>query len=40
MGESWEDVDWDGVRHRTCVNQELGTFYRLMYQSMVTIAGR
>jgi hypothetical protein len=20
VGESWEDVNWDGVEHRTCVN--------------------
>jgi hypothetical protein len=28
VGESWEDVNWDGIRHQTYVNQELGMFYR------------
>jgi hypothetical protein len=40
VGESWEDVNWDGIRHRTCVNQELGTFCRLLYLGMVKIADR
>jgi hypothetical protein len=40
MGESWEDVNCDGVGHQTCVNQELGTFYHLLYPGMVTVAGQ
>jgi hypothetical protein len=40
VGESWEDVNWDGTGHRTCVNQELGTFVRLLYPGMVHDAGK
>jgi hypothetical protein len=29
-------VNLDGVRHRTYVNQELGTFYHLFYPGVVT----
>jgi hypothetical protein len=32
-----EDVNWDGVRHRTYVDQELGTFCRLLYPGVVTV---
>jgi hypothetical protein len=39
MGESWEDVNWDGVEHRTCINQELGMFCHILYQGMVTAGG-
>jgi hypothetical protein len=40
VGESWEDINWDGIGHRTCVNQELGMFCHLLYASMVTAVGR
>jgi hypothetical protein len=40
MGESWEDVNWDGVGHRTYVNEELGTFCCLLYPGMVTAGDR
>jgi hypothetical protein len=40
MGESRDDVNWDGIGHRTCINQELGMFCRLLYPGMVTVAGR
>jgi hypothetical protein len=36
VDESWEDVNWDGVGHRTYINQEMGTFCRLLYLGMVT----
>jgi hypothetical protein len=36
----WEDVNWDGEQHRTCINTELGTFCRLLYTSMVTAGGQ
>jgi hypothetical protein len=36
VGESWED----GEGHQTCVNQELGTLYRLLYSGIVTVASR
>jgi hypothetical protein len=39
VGESWEDVNWDSVRHQTYVNQELGMFYRLLYPGMVITGG-
>jgi hypothetical protein len=29
-GSQWEDVNWNGQRHRTCVNTELGTFCQLL----------
>jgi hypothetical protein len=38
VGESWEDINWNNVRHRTYVNQELGTFCHLLYLGMVTLA--
>jgi hypothetical protein len=38
VGESWEDVNWDGVGHHTSVIQELGTFSCLLYPGVV-IAG-
>jgi hypothetical protein len=40
VGKSWEDIKWDREGHRTCVNHELGTFYRLLYSGMVTVGGR
>jgi hypothetical protein len=41
VGEhQWEDVNWNGEGHRTCINMELGTFYRLLYHGMVTVGGR
>jgi hypothetical protein len=40
MSESWEDVNWDGEEHQTCVNYELGTFCRLLYPGMVAVAGK
>jgi hypothetical protein len=40
VGESWEDIDWDGDEHRTCANQELGMFCHLLYPRMVTVVGR
>jgi hypothetical protein len=40
VGESWEDVNWDGKGYRTYVNQELGMFYRLLYSGLVTVACR
>jgi hypothetical protein len=27
VGEhQWEDINWNGEGHRTCINMELGTF--------------
>jgi hypothetical protein len=41
IGEcQWEDLNWNGEGHRTCINTELGTFCRLLYPSMVTVGGR
>jgi hypothetical protein len=40
VGESWEDIKWDGEGHRTCVNHELVTFCHLLYSGMVTVAGQ
>jgi hypothetical protein len=40
VGESRDDVNWDDIGHRTCINQELGTFCRLLYPGMVTVVGR
>jgi hypothetical protein len=40
MGESWEDVNWEGKGHRTYVSHELGTFCRLLYPGMVTVADK
>jgi hypothetical protein len=41
VGErQWEDVNWDDEGHRTCINAELGTFYRLLYPDMVTVGSR
>jgi hypothetical protein len=34
----WEDVNWNGRGHRTCVVMELGTFYRLLYPTWFTWA--
>jgi hypothetical protein len=31
VGMNCEDVDWDGVGHRTCINQELGMFCAFPY---------
>jgi hypothetical protein len=39
VSESWEDVNWDNVGHRICVNQELGTLCHLLYLGIVTVAG-
>jgi hypothetical protein len=36
----WENVNWNGEGHRTCINTELGTFCWLLYPSMVTVGGR
>jgi hypothetical protein len=41
VGErQWEDVNWNDEGHHTCINTELGTFYRLLYPGMVTVGGR
>jgi hypothetical protein len=40
MCESWEDVNGDRVGHRTCINQEPGTFCCLLYLGMVIVADR
>jgi hypothetical protein len=40
VGQSWEDVNWDDEGHRTCVNQELGTFCHLLYTGVVIVAGQ
>jgi hypothetical protein len=40
VGESSEVISWDGEGHWTCVNHELGMFYRLLYPGMVTVAGK
>jgi hypothetical protein len=41
IGErQWEDVNWDGKGHRTCINMELGTFCWLLYPGMVTMGGQ
>jgi hypothetical protein len=40
VGESWEDVNWDDIGHRTYANQKLGLFCRLLYLGMVIIADR
>jgi hypothetical protein len=40
VGErQWEDVNWNDVGHRTCINPELGIFCRLLYPGMVTVGG-
>jgi hypothetical protein len=36
----WEDVNWDGEGHCTCINTELGTFWLLLYPDMVTVGAR
>jgi hypothetical protein len=41
VGEhQWEDINWSGEGHRTCINTELGTFCQLLYPDMVTVGGR
>jgi hypothetical protein len=41
VGErQWEDVNWDGEGHHTCINTELGTFCQLLYPGMVIVGGR
>jgi hypothetical protein len=40
MGKSWEDVDSDGVGHRTYIKQELDIFCRLLYLGVVTADDR
>jgi hypothetical protein len=40
MGDCWEDVNWEGEGHRTCVIQELGTLCRLLYLGIFTIASK
>jgi hypothetical protein len=37
---SWEDVNWNGEGHRTCINMDLGTFCRLLYPGMVNVKGQ
>jgi hypothetical protein len=37
---SWEDINWDGEGHRTCINTELGTFCRLLFPGMVNVKGQ
>jgi hypothetical protein len=35
VGErQWDDINWNGQGHHTCVNTELGTFSRLLYPDM------
>jgi hypothetical protein len=36
----WEDINWNGQRHRSCVNTELGTFCRLLCSGMVPAGDR
>jgi hypothetical protein len=33
----WEDINWNGLGHRTCVNTELGTFCRLLYPDVFPV---
>jgi hypothetical protein len=40
VGESWEDVNWDGVGHHTYFNQEQGTLCCPLYATMVTASSR
>jgi hypothetical protein len=41
VGErQWEDVNWNGDGHHTCINMELGTYCQLLYLGMVTVGGR
>jgi hypothetical protein len=40
VGErQWEDINWNGQGHRSCVNMELGTFCQLLYLGMVPTSG-
>jgi hypothetical protein len=36
----WENINWSGEGHWTCINTELGTFCQLLYPDMVTVGGR
>jgi hypothetical protein len=36
----WEDINWNGKKHRNCINTELGTYCQLLYPGMVTMGGR
>jgi hypothetical protein len=41
VGErQWEDINWNGEGHHSCINTELETFCRLLYPGMVTVGGR
>jgi hypothetical protein len=37
---AWEDVDWDGMGHRTPIYTELGTMCRYHYLGMVIVYDR
>jgi hypothetical protein len=40
VGEwQWEDVNWNGQGHRSCINTELETFCQLLYPGMVPMGG-
>jgi hypothetical protein len=40
IGErQWEDINWNGQGHRSCVNMELGTFCQLLYLGVVPVCG-
>jgi hypothetical protein len=41
VGErSWEDVNYNGQGHRTCVNMELVMFFQLLYLDMVHVGAQ
>jgi hypothetical protein len=41
VGErSWEDVNYNGQGHRTCVNMELVMFFQLLYPDMVHVGAQ
>jgi hypothetical protein len=36
----WEDLNWNGEGHRTCINTEVETSSRLLYPGMVAVGGQ
>jgi hypothetical protein len=41
VGElQWEDVNWNGQGHRSCVNMELWTFCWLLCPDIVVVGGQ
>jgi hypothetical protein len=35
----WEDINWNGEGHHSCIIMELGTYCLLLYPGMVTVGG-